>query len=82
MVKMLNADLGQVSCVRDCRVQYVINIYRKQLEKSLRSRRRHCIHSIIRRCPRVRSIRESAVRKMVDDALVRVLLRAHEDQTA
>ncbi len=72
--------LGHIRGLRQGGVQNVVYIYRKQLKEALFSRGRHSVRSVIRICPRIGSIRETPIREMIDDALVRVLFRPHEYQ--
>lgn len=59
----------------------MINIDRKDLQESRLSSGGDCIGSVVRVGPRISAIGETTVRKVVYDALVGVLLRAHKDQT-
>ena len=59
----------------------MIDIYRKDLQESRLSSGGDCIGSVIRVGPGIGTIGETTVCKVVYDAFVRVLLRAHEDKT-
>ena len=58
----------------------MIDVYRKDLQESSLSGSRDCVSSVVRVGPRIGPVREATVSKVVYDALIRVLFRAHEDQ--
>jgi len=59
----------------------VIDIDGKDLQESRLSSGGDCIGSVVRVGPCIGAIGETTVRKVVYDAFVWVLLRAHENQT-
>jgi hypothetical protein len=59
----------------------MIDIDGKDLQEPRLSSGGDCVGSVVRVGPCIGAIGETTVRKMVYDAFVRVLLRAHEDQT-
>jgi hypothetical protein len=59
----------------------MIDIDRKDLQESRLSSGGDCVGSVVRVGPCIGAIGETTVRKVVYDALERVLLRTHEDQT-
>ena len=59
----------------------MIDIDGKNLQESRLSGGGDCVGSVVGAGLCISAIRETAVRKAIYDALVRVLLRAHEDQT-
>ena len=74
-------DLSSKSSLRDGRIEDMIDIDGKDLQESRLSSGGDCVGSVVGVGPCIGAIREAAVRKVIYDALVRVLLRAHEDQT-
>jgi hypothetical protein len=59
----------------------MIDIDGKDLQESRLSSGGDSVGSVVCVGPCIGAIRETTVRKVVYDAFVRVLLRAHEDQT-
>jgi hypothetical protein len=59
----------------------MIDIDRKYLQESSLSSSGDCVSRVVRVGPRIGAIGEATVSKVVYDALVGVLLRAHKDQT-
>ncbi len=59
----------------------MIDIDGKDLQEPRFSSSGDCVGSVVRVGPSIGAIRETTVRKVVYDAFVGVLLRAHEDQT-
>jgi hypothetical protein len=59
----------------------MIDVDGKDLQESRLSSGGDCIGSVVRVGPCIGTVGETAIRKVIYDAFVRVLLRAHEDQT-
>lgn len=59
----------------------MVDIDRKDLQEPRLSSSGDCIGSVVRVGPCIGAIGETTVRKVVYDAFVGVLLRAHKDQT-
>ena len=59
----------------------MIDVNRKDLQKSSLSSSGDCVGSVVRIGPRIGTVGEATVSKVVYDALVRILFRAHENQT-
>jgi hypothetical protein len=72
------ANLGDEASVCDGRVQYVVDVDGQKLKKALLSCSRNRVGGVVRIRPCIRAVGEPAIREMVDDALVRVLLRAEK----
>ena len=59
----------------------MIDVNGKDLQESSLSSSGNCVGSVVRVSPRIGTVGEATVSKVVYDALVRILFRAHEDQT-
>jgi len=59
----------------------MINVNGKYLQESSLSSSGDCVGSVVRVGPRVGTIGEATVSQVVYNALVRILFRAHKDQT-
>ena len=79
--RKVSVDLSSKPSLRDGRIEDMIDIDGKDLQESRLSSGGDCVGSVVGVGPCIGAIREAAVRKVIYDALVRVLLRAHEDQT-
>jgi hypothetical protein len=77
----VSADLGSKPSVRDGRIEDMIDINGKDLQESCLSSGGYCVGSVVRVGPRVGTVGETTISKVVYNALVRVLFRAHKDQT-
>jgi arginine utilization protein RocB len=59
----------------------MVDVNGKDLQKSSLSSSGDCVGSVVRVGPRIGTVGEATVSKVVYDALVRIIFRAHEDQT-
>jgi hypothetical protein len=75
------ADLSYKSCLGDGRIKDMVDIYRKYLQESSLSSSRDGVSRVVRVGPRVGTVGEATVSKVVYDALVRIFFRAHKYQT-
>ena len=73
-------DLGHERIGRERRVEHVVEVDRQQVEQALLARGRDGVRGVVDVGPRVRALREAAVRDLVEDPLERVLLAAEEDE--
>eukprot|EP00966_Prymnesium_polylepis_P120268 2779303-Prymnesium_polylepis.1 len=71
--------LGVEALLGQRRVQDVVGVDRQQVDHALVAGACHRVARVVGRRPRVGAVGERAVGQLVEDALVRVALRAHED---
>lgn len=79
--RKVSADLGSKPSLRDGRIEDMIDINGKDLQESSLSSSGDCVGSVVRVGPRVGTVGETTISKVVYNALVRILFRAHKDQT-
>lgn len=80
-LEVRRADLSDETSISDRGIKDVVDVDRQHLKEALLSGSGDRIGGVVRVGPGVRTVRETAVCEVVDDALVGVFLRAHENQT-
>ena len=73
--------LGNKTSIGDHGIKNVVNEDRQYLKETLFSSGGDGVGGMIRIGPSVRTIREASICEVIDDAFVRVLFRAQENQT-